>query len=200
MSDETVEIPAALQERFKTNVKEAYKEREKEFRRSLEISTGFYGTISALDAGSIAVAASIGMALIAKPQLLSGSLHAIAHGLVVLTILLWASLVCAVMHNFVVVSIARLESEYSEDEFVRTIMRQSLAMARDASSAENQTYFDQLAGKAQEKPILRQQQIVKRREFLHTCATVLSYISVGSFLAAYLLVVVWVIRLWCITP
>jgi hypothetical protein len=48
MSDEAIEIPGALQERFKADVKEAYKEHQKEFRRSLEISAGFYEKLFAL--------------------------------------------------------------------------------------------------------------------------------------------------------
>jgi uncharacterized membrane protein len=198
MSDETIEIPVVLQDRFEAAVKEAYKEHEKEFRRSLKISTSFYEKLLALNAGSIAVAASIGIALIAKPELRSGSLHAIAHWLVVITIFLFVSLVCAVVHNFVVVGIAKSESAYSEDEFVRTIVREALAMVRVTDSAEIQ-FLDRLKEKAQEKLILQQQHIVKRRQFLHPCATALGYISMGSFLAAYTLVVVFVVRLWCIT-
>ena len=133
----TVEIPAALQNRFEAEVRAAYKEHEKESRRNLEIRTAFCATLSALGAGSIAVAASIGMALTAKPQLLSGSLHATAHGLVVITFFLWVSLVCAVMHNFLVVHIAKLESEYSGHEFVRTIIRRAFAMVRDGGPAES---------------------------------------------------------------
>ncbi len=200
MSDETVQIPAAVQGRFEAGVKEAYKEYDKEARRSLEVRTGFYGTLSALDAGSIAVAASIGMALMAKPQLIAGSLHAIAHGLVVTAVFLWLSLLCAVGHNFLAVEIAKLESAYSHVEFVRTIMRQGFAIAREASSAENHSCVDRLTEEAQEEPIMQQQQIMKRGKFLHPCATVLAYISMGSFLTAYTFVMVCVVRLWWITP
>jgi hypothetical protein len=39
MSDEITEIPTALRDRFEAEVKWAYKEHEKESRRSLEIRT-----------------------------------------------------------------------------------------------------------------------------------------------------------------
>jgi len=197
MSDETVEIPAAQQERFKAEVQEAYKEHEKESRRSLGISTGFYEKLSALDAGSIAVAASIGIALIAKPQLQSSSLRAAARWLVVITVSLWLSLVCAVFHNFVAVAIAKLESAYSHVELVRTIIRRGLAML-NTDPAQIQP-LGQVEATAQEEPILQQQQIMKRRLFLNPCVTALGYISMGSFLAAYTLVMVCVVRLWWIT-
>jgi hypothetical protein len=199
MSDETVQIPVALQDRFEAEVRAAYKEHEKESRRNLEIRTAFCATLSALGAGSIAVAASIGMALTAKPQLLSGSLHATAHGLVVITIFLWVSLVCAVTHNFLVVHIAKLESEYSGHEFVRVIIRRALAMVRDGGAAESLVHLDRLTDDAQVQPLSQQQQTVRRREFLHPCATVSAYVSMGSFLAAYTLVAFYVLRLWGIT-
>jgi len=197
MSDETIEIPAALRDRFEAEVKEAYKEHEKEFRRSLGIRTSFYEKLFALDAGSIAVAASIGIALIAKPQLQSSPLHAAAHWLVMITFSLWLSLFCAVVHNFLAVEIAKLESAYSHDDFVREIIRRGLAMPWVADPPE---ILDQLKGSAQEDHILHQQQNMKRRQFLHPCATVLAYISMGSFLTAYTFVMVCVVRLWWITP
>jgi hypothetical protein len=195
MSDETVEIPAALQERLVAEVKEAYKETEKESRRSLEITTSFYDKLSALDAGSIAVAVSIGIALIAKSE--RPTLLANAGWLAGITVSLWFSLVCAVAHNFVVVRIAKRESAYHEVEFVRTILRQSMAMVNAAFPTQDQR-FDQLLTKVQETPILEQQHIVKRIQFLHRCAPPLAYISIASFLAAYTIVVARVVRLWWI--
>jgi hypothetical protein len=180
-------------------VKEAYKEHEKEFRRSVEISTGFYEKLSALDAGSIAAAVSIGIALIVRSQLQPGSLHAIAHWLVVIVFSLWLSLVCAVIHNYAVVDIAKLEAAYSEDEFTRTIVRRSLAMVR-GDSAEHESLIDQLEERAQQEPRQQQQHNVKRRQTQHRCVTILGYFSMGSFLAAYTLVMVCVVRLWWITP
>jgi hypothetical protein len=47
----------------------AYKEYEKELRRSFEISAGFIDKVSALDAGSIALAASVIIAITAKEPL-----------------------------------------------------------------------------------------------------------------------------------
>jgi hypothetical protein len=196
MNDETVEIPAAQQETFKTEVQAAYKEHEEESRRSLGISTGFYEKLSVLDAGSIAVSASIGIALIAKPQLQSSSLHAATRWLAVITISLWLSLVCAVLHNFVAVAIAKLESAYSHVELVRTIIRRGLATL-NTNPALIQP-LGQVGAAAQEEPILQQQQIMKRRLFLNPCLTALGYASMGSFVAAYTLVMVCVVRLWWI--
>jgi hypothetical protein len=63
-------------------------------------------------------------------------------------------------------------------------------MVRDADSAENRSFVDQLEEKAQQKPILQQQHNVKRRQTRHRCVTVLGYLSMGSFLLAYTLVMV----------
>jgi hypothetical protein len=198
MNDETIEIPAPLQEAFSTAVKEAYREHEKELRRSREISTGFYEKLLALDAGSLAVAASIGVALAAKPDSQFGSRNVFNQWLVVITVFLWVSLICAVSHNFVAVYIAKLESAYSEAELVRVIIRRAVAIVRNIGSPEAKL-LDQIEKGAQEQPLTQQQRNVRWRQILHPSATVLGYISIGSFLIAYTLVMIRVVRLWCVT-
>lgn len=203
MTDKAIEIPVTPQDRFKALlavVKEAHKEPKKEARRSREINTSFYEKIFALDAGFIAVVVSVGIALLAKPELRSTSLRAISPSIVVFIIFLWGlSLICAVAHNFVVASIAKLEAAYSEDDFVRTILRESFATARVTDSVETQSVLDQIEEKAQEEPLLRQRRNVEHRECLNSCATALGYASIGSFFAAFALVMFWVGRLWWIT-
>jgi len=196
MTDNGIEIPREVQEKFRADLKQDWQEHEREFRRSLEISAGFYEKLVALDAGSIAVAASLGIALVAKPQLQFGPVHAIAHWLVLVTVFLWLSLLCAVFHNFAVVGIAKLDAAYSEDDFVRRIVRRSLTLARDISSEESKPYLDEIFEKAQHEPFSKQERNVKRRRTLHRCATVLGYFSMASFLLAYTLVVYCVAHLW----
>jgi hypothetical protein len=197
MSNKTIHLPPLV-----LAVMDAYKEPQKEDRRSSEIRTSFYDKLAALDAGSIAVAASIGIALIAKPELRSASLHANASWLVVITIMFWVSLFCAITHNFLAVKIAELESAYSHDEFCKTMVRKIVETIENNATAEEQSEADQ-ADQVVKLTLgsftLKQQHNVKRRHFLHSCSTTLGYISMGSFLAAYTLVMARVVCLWWVT-
>src|ERR1035438_3003082 len=88
----------------------AFKEVEKESRRSFEISASFFEKLSALDAASIAVAASAIIAIIIKPELNSCLFfQQIVHVLIVIVLLLWASLIFSVLHNYI-----RSEEQTSE--------------------------------------------------------------------------------------
>src|ERR1035438_10196173 len=106
MNGEIPEIPHEKMTWLEGELRTAYAEHEKEMRRSIDISAGFFDKLSALDGGSIALAASVIIALTAKPEFASGRAREIVHGLVVIVILLWASLISAVMHNFLAVRIA----------------------------------------------------------------------------------------------
>jgi hypothetical protein len=86
--------------RFEVAIEEPYKEHEKERRRSVEISAGFFDKLSTLSAASIAVSASIILAIAVKSDVHSGATQIVVRDLLTIAFLLWASLLLAIFHNF----------------------------------------------------------------------------------------------------
>jgi drug/metabolite transporter (DMT)-like permease len=114
MTDHSVEDPGKPhREKMQTSADEAQKNSEEKRRRSLEVSAGFYEKLSALDAGSIAVAVSVGIALLGKSGV--GSIHSHLTWLAWIAGLLWLSLVCSIGHNCYFVKISRLEATQTEN-------------------------------------------------------------------------------------
>jgi hypothetical protein len=94
-------------ERLLKVIEEHHKVQEDDNRRSLGISTGFFEKLATLDAGSIAVSASIIVAILLKPELRE-STRGIVDEIVVVVLLLWTSLFSSIVHNFVAVRVANL--------------------------------------------------------------------------------------------
>lgn len=195
---ETEDISAFRAElgRLEAELRNDYEKHERELRRSIEISTSFFDKLSALDAGSIAVAASVIIAMSAQKVSISNSFPGIVHGLVAIVILLWSSLVCTVVHNFLAVHLAALDAKYSEIEFVRTMLRKTLATARQITPEISQSVVDELEKNVHKDPAEQQRKIVRRKQVLYPCVTILGYASIGTFLIAYTLVAFYVRRLW----
>ena len=164
MSDETAEFSREQISELEAEFLEGYKEYEAEVRRSIEISSGFYEKLSALDAGSIAIAVSVGMAIAANPTFRSFAPFSIVHWLIATIILLWTSLITSVLHNFLSLRVARLDAAYSEIQYIRNLMKKGLKMVRDRLSASETAQLDQLSALAHEKPILSQQKFVRNRQ------------------------------------
>jgi hypothetical protein len=110
MSDENDDPRKARIGKLKASADEAKEKSEKEHRRSLEVRANFYDKLSALDAGSIAVTVSVGIALLGRSGSRIGSLHSNLSWLAVIAFFFWISLVCAIGHNSIFVKIARLEA------------------------------------------------------------------------------------------
>ena len=68
---------------------EPYKENQQEKRRVLELNAGFFEKLSALNAGSIAVAASIILAIVLKPDVPRLTARPVLHEILVVVALLW---------------------------------------------------------------------------------------------------------------
>jgi hypothetical protein len=193
MSDETIEHLVERQERLKLKAAcdLASERREKDAHRSLDIKTSFYDKLAALGAGSIAVAVSIGIALMSKSELLYGSFNATAAWFTGIVVCFWISLICAVLHNFIATRIAKLEATYSQAKLERIVLRQIDPRGR----------ADDIAWIAQcEKKLMRlEMQYGPRSRTLRLCTNISASISIASFLVAYTVVVVCVVRLWWIT-
>jgi hypothetical protein len=198
MSNEVPEIPEEMQRKFETESRTDFEAHTNEIRRSIEISTSFYEKLSALVAGSIAIAASVAVSISARPGLHSPSLREMSDWFALVIALLWVSLMCAVIHNFVLVRFARAEATYSSMEFQRAILRRGMALAVELTPPQDKVQVQQLEEALHENPHREQARIAKRQRLLHAWAIRLGYISTFSFLAAYTLVVVCMGDVWLI--
>ena len=73
MSNNDVPLSREQMKQFEAGIKEPYKEHEDEKRRSLEISSGFLDKLAALSAGSMAVSASITLAIVVRSDVHSAA-------------------------------------------------------------------------------------------------------------------------------
>lgn len=191
-----IPIPAELLAQFEGSWKEPFEKHTEEIRRTFEISTGFYEKLVALDAASIAIAASVGGALIAKAGTPSPELRSVSHWLVWIIVLLWVSLVSGVGHNFVVVGIAQLEAAYSELDFVRTLIHGTITLVKSLYPANDGSTFERALALVEKGPQERQRRIVMYRDFLKKVSPPLGYVSMFGFIGAYTLVAICTWRLW----
>jgi hypothetical protein len=124
MASDDNAIPPELRAKLEGPWREALERHMNEVRRTFEISTGFYEKLAALDAGSIAIAATVGAAVVAKAGATTPAVLSLTHRLVYIIFALLASLILGVLHNFIVVGIAQFEAKYSELDLIRTLMRE----------------------------------------------------------------------------
>jgi ABC-type multidrug transport system fused ATPase/permease subunit len=139
MTDENDDLKKARVDELKASADDAKEKFEKEHRRSLEVRASFFDKLSALDAGSIAVAVSVGIALLGRPESRISSMHSNLSWVAVIAFFLWVSLICAIGHNSIYVKIARLEAEQAlaSSKFRVLMSASSLAHAKGSpKSAE----------------------------------------------------------------
>jgi hypothetical protein len=190
------EIPAEMKAQLEGPWKEALERHTDEVRRTFQISTGFYEKLVALDAASIAIAASVGGTMIAKAATPNPALPSISHWLVWIILALWLSLICGVAHNFVVVGIAQLEAAYSELDFVRKLMRESLTLTTNLYPDLDRSNIERVLTFAEKKPQAAQRRNVTFTRILQKLSPILGYISMAGFIGAYTLVALCTRWLW----
>jgi hypothetical protein len=199
MTDENDDLKKARVDELKASADDAKEKFEKEHRRSLEVRASFFDKLSALDAGSIAVAVSVGIALLGRPESRISSMHSNLSWVAVIAFFLWVSLICAIGHNSIYVKIARLEAEQAlaSSKFRVLMSASSLAHAKGSpKSAElvDQHIFDTLTERIQASSML-----ATRRSTSVNRVMLLGWVAVASFLLAYTLVFICVVHLWWIT-
>lgn len=193
MSDESAEVSPELQSKFEAAYLPAFAEHTKEVRRSFEIGAGFYDKLAALSAGSIAIAASVGVSMVVRTGSHSQSFHRYSLWLAFAISSLWISLIGAVGHNYVMVYIARLDADYSTEDFIRTLLRISLKFAAETQLEIDESTLSQLQEGIHEQPLRNQKRIVARKTGLIPVASTLGYLSISTFLVAYTKVAVCVV-------
>jgi len=166
-----------------------------ERRRSLELNSSFYDKLSALGAGSIAVAVSVGIALLGKSGLPISSVHSHLTWLLWITVLLWISLVCSIGHNSMFVKIARLEAERAKAWSLYLGLMAALAVSSgEVADLLTKDIFGSLKKRIADAAMMEHR--IEQSEYRAMC---LGRIAVVSFLSAYTLVLICLILLWWLT-
>jgi hypothetical protein len=158
--------------------------------RAGEISTAFYDKLAALDAGSIAIAVSVGITILSKQDL-----HYLSHGLLVAVLCFWLSLLTAIAHNFLLLRSARLDVVYAGYEFIKNAFRttsQHVPIPPGITAKQ----WKQIQGSVREEPIKKQRVATARKRRNESIARVVGIISITCFFIGYTLIVIGAWRLW----
>jgi len=198
MDDTSAPVPLSREQmdKFLEAIKVPFKEHEDERRRSLEISAGFFEKLAALDAATIALAASIILAIVFKPELRADFTHPILHKIFTVLIFLWCSFVLAILHNALIAIIAHLEAAYSETEFVWALMKESLSATKENVGGLTDEQVGQVEDTLRAQIHPKQRRLIAVKTFLYPTVKVVGGLSILTFLAAYTLIPYFLHKLW----
>jgi hypothetical protein len=195
MSETNYRISRERMKKLLDSLKEPYKEHESELRRSIGISSGFVDKLATLSAGSIAVAASILLATV-KSGVHSSETRMVVHDLLIITFLLWASLLIAIFHNFLAAEVAKTDAAISEGQFLDTMMRLSAGVAQEETPSLTDDTMAKVEDMIRSQMSPKQEKHVKSRDRLYLWTKRVGYLSMGSFVIAYTLAIVFLCQLW----
>jgi hypothetical protein len=176
--------------------REPYKEYEKEKRRGLKINAGFFGKLSTLNAGSMAVAGSIVLAIKSQHPDVT---RTVLHEILIVVVLLWLSLLLAILNNFFAAVVAQKEAAYAKTDFDVALTKLVLSTGRgtipidDAAASQAASLVE---GVVREGLRPKRRRLAKITQILYPTVTVMGYLSMFSFLAAYTLVMIYLLKLW----
>ena len=193
------ERTTAYLKKAEASTDEAKERAAKERRRYFEVRANFYDRLSALDAGSIAVIVSVGIAVFGRLQNSLILIKPYISLLAVVVFLFWLSLICAIGHNFLFVRIASLEAEHADpwSDYLALISVRAQAEAiaySEMSDILQKEFVGSFHGRVQALAmnLHRTNQSITHIRFLGST-------SVAAFSLAYTLVMFCVVRLWWIT-
>jgi hypothetical protein len=196
MSEGNNPVSRERMKRLIASLKEPYKEHESEKRRSLETSSGFYDKLSTLSAGSIAVTASILLAITVKSDIHSGATQIAIHDLLRIAFLLWLSLMLSILHHFMSAQIAKMDAAISENEFTSTMTTLTIGVAQEEMPGLGDDTYAQVEDMVHAQTSPKQQKHVKNRDRLYLWVLWVGYVAAASFVLAYTLVIVYLRHLW----
>jgi hypothetical protein len=182
--------------KLKASTEDVKAQADQELRRNLEIRASFYEKLTTLDAGSIAVAVSVGIALLSKGTSNSASLHSNLGWLAAIGFFLWSSLICAILHNVIYVRIAHLQAEKASEWAMWIGLINASTMASIAGSPGtgeslskiiNDTFHDRIQKGAMNQQ-LTEQSVLR--------VMILGRVAVTSFVIAYSLIFASILRIW----
>jgi hypothetical protein len=166
--------------------------------RNRELSVSFFEKLIALDAGSIAVTVSIGIALIGKSQSHAAT-HTYLSWLTAIASLFWVSLVCAVGHNYMFVKVSELEivHETAMSNYLALISSHADLCAVGSMELAG-IISDAIVASLSDRIKVATARAIRISRRLHRISRVGS-IAIGAFLFAYSLILIAVIRIWWAT-
>jgi hypothetical protein len=167
-------------------------------RRHLEVRAGFYEKLAALDAGSIALVVSVGIAFVGRSESASAPLHARLGWLVAIAFFLWLSLLFSIAHNLIYVTSTRLEAEVAQESSNIHRLLRGVLTAHLSGSEQSIKVMDDLIKQSFGKRL----EITTKKTFrLLSVNRVLfiGYVATASFLIAYTLAFTWFMRIWWLT-
>jgi hypothetical protein len=179
-----------LDPELKVKVLERFKLLKEERGRATVIITAFYDKLAALNAGSIAIAVSVGLTILNKQEL-----RHLSHGLLCLILCFWFSLLTAILHNFLLLRSAKLDAAYASDEFIKNTFEMMFRRVQLVPGTDPKEW-KQVKGFAQEEPIRKQRITTARKRRCESAATVVAILSISCFFLGYTLVVIGAWRLW----
>jgi hypothetical protein len=188
-------------EKLKASTKEVEAQANRELRRSLELRASFYEKLAALNAGSIAVAVSVGVALLGKQTPHSAFLRSNLDWLVVIAFFLWLSLISAIRHNALFIKIAGLEAERAEDwsKWIGLINASTMQAVIGHASSQPAQMLDKIIADSLHDRIQKGAMNQHRTEQSILRARAVGAVAVWSFLIAYTLVFICVLHIWWLT-
>jgi hypothetical protein len=196
MADDSAPLTRQQMNRFMEQIKEPFSKTEEHRRRAVEVSAGFFEKIAALSAASTAVLASLILAIANKSDIHNGPAKTLVHDLLCIAFTLGASLILAVLHNFFGALLAKAYADIIEAQFLLTIVTELIPIARETTPE----LTDATAVQAEE--MMRGQmnpklaKLVGWKQGLLMATTWTGRISMAAFVAAFILVMVYLSKLW----
>ena len=189
-------VPPERMEQFIEELKTPLKEVEQEKRESLEVSAGFFAKLAALNAGSIAVSASIILAILSKSEARLDWIRVALHELLIVVGFLWLSLVLAILHNFLAASVAKVAAASSDAEFVWMLTQRTILLSQEIEPNAEQSTYTQVKQLLRQQFIPREGRLVKTSQVLYRAVSIVGYVSMLSFATAFTLVPIFLFRIW----
>jgi hypothetical protein len=195
MSDEA---PLSRQQmnRFMEKIKEPFNEARQQKRRSVEVSAGFFEKVAILSAGATTVLASLILAIANKSNIHTGEAQIVVHELLRIAFILGASLIFAVLHNLFAALVARADAAISEATFLQQIIAESLPVVQETSPETNDATLTQVETLIGEQLAPRFKRGLRTSSICYWAATGAGGFSIAAFIAAFVLAMIYLGRLW----
>lgn len=184
------------QNQFLEKIKEPFNEAQQQKRRSVEISAGFFEKVAALSAGSTAVLASLILAIANKSDIHAGWAQIVVHHLLLIALAFGASLILAVLHNFLAALRARADANIAESQLEQKLIMESLPFVHDVTPQVNKATVEQAEDMVLRQMSPRATRQVTWRDICYVAATWAGGLSMAAFVVAFSLVIKYLWQLW----
>jgi hypothetical protein len=195
MSDEAP-LTREQMNRFVEKIKEPFNEARQQKRRSVEVSAGFFEKVAILSAGATTVLASLILAIANKSNIHAGEGQIVVHELLRIAFILGASLIFAVLHNLFAALVARADAAIAEATLLQQIIAESLPLVKETTPETNDATLTQIEEMMLVQMAPRFKRGNKASSICYWVATGAGGLSMVVFIAAFVLAMVYLGRLW----